>query len=216
VADLEALANDTSIADAVVLNDLAATAPDERVVPAFDASDVRWDIDVRTYASHPRVRYYLEYFQGIARSRMEVFLSRGAKFEPMIRARFQEEGLPGDLGYLALIESGYSSNAVSHSYAVGMWQFMKGTGLGYGLRVDSWVDERRDPIKATDAAARHAAWASSSGTPRPTRRRTWPPTRWTPQLIRSTPPRRTPPRPTSRPTMRPTLIPWMPLPTPPT
>lgn len=155
VPDLETLANDTSIADAVVLNDLAATAPDERVVPAFDARDVRWDIDVRTYASHPRVRYYLDYFQGAARSRMEVFLSRGARFESMIRARFQAEGLPGDLGYLALIESGYSSNAVSHSYAVGMWQFMKGTGRGYGLRVDSWVDERRDPVKATDAAARH-------------------------------------------------------------
>ena len=86
---------------------------------------------------------------------MEVFLSRSARFEPMIRARFQQEGLPGDLGYLALIESGYSSEAVSRSYAVGMWQFMRGTGKGYGLGVDSWVDERRDPVKATDAAARH-------------------------------------------------------------
>ena len=155
VPDLEALANDTSIADAVVLNDLAATAPDERVVPAFDARDVRWDIDVRTYASHPRVRYYLNYFQGPARSRMEIFLRRSARFEPMIRARFHAEGLPGDLGYLALIESGYSSEAVSRAYAVGMWQFMRGTGKGYGLRVDSWVDERRDPVKATAAAARH-------------------------------------------------------------
>ena len=44
---------------------------------------------------------------------------------------------------------------MSRSYAVGMWQFMRGTGKGYGLRVDSWVDERRDPVKATDAAARH-------------------------------------------------------------
>jgi membrane-bound lytic murein transglycosylase D len=110
---------------------------------------------VLTYAGHPRVRYYLAYFQGPARSRMEVFLSRGARYESRIRARFQAEGLPGDLGYLALIESGYSNQAVSRAYAVGMWQFMRGTGKGYGLRVDSWVDERRDPIKATDAAARH-------------------------------------------------------------
>ena len=142
-------------ADAEVLDRLAASGPDTRTVPAFDGSQVRWDIDVRTYADHPRVQYYLRYFQSQARSRMAVFLERGARYEPMIRARFEAEGLPGDLGYLALIESGYSSEAVSRAYAVGMWQFMRGTGRGYGLRVDSWVDERRDPMKATDAAARH-------------------------------------------------------------
>jgi membrane-bound lytic murein transglycosylase D len=101
------------------------------------------------------VQFYLAYFQDRARPGMEVFLARGTRYEPMIRRRFEAEGLPGDLGYLALIESGYSSDAVSRSYAVGMWQFMRGTGRGYGLRVDSWVDERRDPVKATDAAARH-------------------------------------------------------------
>jgi membrane-bound lytic murein transglycosylase D len=141
--------------DAKVLDELAAAAPDERVVPPFDGSQVRWDIDVQSYADHPRVRYYLSYFQGTARNRMAVYLERGAKYEPMIRQRFEAEGLPGDLGYLALIESGYSSDAVSRSHAVGMWQFMRGTGAGYGLRVDTWVDERRDPVKATDAAARH-------------------------------------------------------------
>jgi peptidoglycan lytic transglycosylase D len=155
VVDLDALTHESSAADAVVLNDLADATPSDAVVPAFDASDVRWDIDVLTYANHPRVRYYLDYFQGLARDRMEVFLSRGARYEPLIRARFQAEGLPGDLGYLALIESGYSNEAVSRAYAVGMWQFMRGTGKGYGLRVDSWVDERRDPVKATAAAARH-------------------------------------------------------------
>jgi membrane-bound lytic murein transglycosylase D len=155
VIDFSSMLHESSAADAEVLNDLAATAPDESLVPAFDASGVRWDIDVRTYANHPRVRYYLNYFKGPARARMEIFLTRSARFEPMIRARFRAEGLPGDLGYLALIESGYSSEAVSRAYAVGMWQFMRGTGKGYGLRVDSWVDERRDPVKATDAAARH-------------------------------------------------------------
>jgi membrane-bound lytic murein transglycosylase D len=155
VVDLDALTHESSAADAQVLNDLADAAPSDAVVPAFDASGVRWDIDVLTYANHPRVRYYLDYFRGPARSRMEIFLSRGARYEPLIRARFQSVGLPGDLGYLALIESGYSNEAVSRAYAVGMWQFMRGTGTGYGLRVDSWVDERRDPVKATDAAARH-------------------------------------------------------------
>jgi membrane-bound lytic murein transglycosylase D len=153
VVDLDGQTHESSAADAAVLNDLAETAPDAGV-PSFDASGVRWDIDVRTYASHPRVQFYLDYFQR-AHGRMAVFLSRGARYEALIRSRFQAEGLPGDLGYLALIESGYSNEAVSRAYAVGMWQFMRGTGAGYGLRVDSWVDERRDPVKATDAAARH-------------------------------------------------------------
>jgi membrane-bound lytic murein transglycosylase D len=137
------------------LNDLSDAEPDSRLVPKFEADEISWDIDVRTFASHPRVQYYLNHFQGVSRAGMSVFLTRGARYEAMIRSRFEAEGLPGDLGYLALIESGYSNDAVSRSHAVGMWQFMKGTGKGYGLRIDSWVDDRRDPVKATDAAARH-------------------------------------------------------------
>jgi membrane-bound lytic murein transglycosylase D len=141
-------------ADAVI-NDLAEAAPDSRVIPAFNANAVRWDIDVISFADHPRVQYYLSYFRGVSRPGMALFLNRGSRYEQMIRRRFEEEGLPGDLGYLALIESGYSNDAVSRSLAVGMWQFMKPTARGYGMRIDSWVDERRDPVKATDAAARH-------------------------------------------------------------
>ena len=143
------------VAADAALNDLSDAEPDSRLVPEFAADEISWDIDVRTFASHPRVQYYLNHFQGVSRSGMKVFLTRGARYEAMIRSRFEAEGLPGDLGYLALIESGYSNDAVSRSHAVGMWQFMKGTGKGYGLRIDSWVDERRDPVKATDAAARH-------------------------------------------------------------
>jgi membrane-bound lytic murein transglycosylase D len=137
------------------INDLAEAAADDRVIPEFDAEGISWDIDVRSFATHPRVQYYLEYFQGMSRTGMAVFLGRGARYDAMIRDRFEAEGLPGDLGYLALIESGYSNDAVSRSHAVGMWQFMKGTARGYGMRIDTWVDERRDPVKATDAAARH-------------------------------------------------------------
>jgi membrane-bound lytic murein transglycosylase D len=140
--------------DAALLDGLASSTAGADVAP-LDAEDVTWDIDVSTYASHPRVRHYLGYFQGMPASRMAAVLERGARYESMIRQRFEAEGLPGDLFYLALIESGYSSEAVSRSYAVGMWQFMRRTGRGYGLRVDTWVDERRDPVKATDAAARH-------------------------------------------------------------
>lgn len=145
----------SDVAADAALNDLADAEPDSRLVPAFDGDEIRWDIDVRTFASHSRVQYYLSYFQGVSSASMKVFLERGARYEAMIRQRFEAEGLPGDLGYLALIESGYSNDAVSRSHAVGMWQFMRGTGRGYGLRIDTWVDERRDPMKATDAAARH-------------------------------------------------------------
>jgi peptidoglycan lytic transglycosylase D len=116
-------------ADATV-NDLADAVPDPRTVPAFNADEISWDIDVRTFADQPRVQYYLNYFQGVSRTGMAVFLTRGARYEPMIRRVFEAEGLPGDLGYLALIESGYSNEAVSRSHAVGMWQFMKGTARG--------------------------------------------------------------------------------------
>lgn len=155
VPDPELSSPNPSLAADATLNDLADAAPDSRVVPAFNADEIRWDIDVQSFAGHPRVQYYLGYFRGVSRMGMGVFLERGARYEPMIRRRFEAEGLPGDLGYLALIESGYSNDAVSRSHAVGMWQFMKGTARGYGMRIDTWVDERRDPIKATDAAARH-------------------------------------------------------------
>ena len=72
----------------------------------------------------------------------------------MIRAKLQAAGLPGDLTYLALIESGYNPHAYSRAAAVGMWQMMTATAKGVGLRVDWWVDERRDPVRSTDAAIR--------------------------------------------------------------
>jgi membrane-bound lytic murein transglycosylase D len=153
VPDSLAPISEADPADALSLDGDLATPGDE--VAPLDASAVTGDLDVQTYATHPRVQHYLSYFQAMAPSRLAVVLERGARYEPMIRQRMAAEGLPGDLFYLAMIESGWSSEAVSRSYAVGMWQFMRGTGKGYGLRVDTWVDERRDPVRATEAAARH-------------------------------------------------------------
>ncbi|HET9386575.1 MAG TPA: lytic transglycosylase domain-containing protein, partial [Gemmatimonadales bacterium] len=114
-----------------------------------------FDIDVTTYAGHRRVLEYLEFFQLDARDRFEIWLSRLGRYEGMIRERLRARGLPEDLVYLTLIESGLSNTAVSRARAVGMWQFMAATGRGYGLQIDAWMDERRDPFKATDAAVAH-------------------------------------------------------------
>ena len=122
--------------------------------PAATTLTTTWDIDVATYAQNERVQAYIEYFTGPARRHFEIYLARLPRYEPMIRERLRDGGLPQDLVYLALIESGMNPNAVSRSRAVGMWQFMQQTGLRYGLDVDPWVDERRDPFLATDAAVR--------------------------------------------------------------
>ncbi len=142
-----------SAADAAVLDLLAQVeAPGEEM----DVG-VGFDLDVATWADHERVQYYLRFFQGPARERMAIWLERLPRYEGHIRERLQHHGVPGDLVYLALIESGLSNTAVSRSRAVGMWQFMLPTGRMFGMRVDSWVDERRDFYKATDAAARYLA-----------------------------------------------------------
>ena len=72
----------------------------------------------------------------------------------MIRAKMREGGLPEDMYYLGLVESGWDPNAYSRAAAVGMWQFMTTTARDMGMRVDWWVDERRDPVSSTTAAVR--------------------------------------------------------------
>jgi membrane-bound lytic murein transglycosylase D len=116
-----------------------------------------YDINVTAFANHTRVQYYVDFFLGEARDRFAIWLTRLPRYEGMIRERLRRAGVPEDLVYLALIESGYSNTAVSRARATGMWQFMASTGRRYGLSQDAWLDERRDPFRATEAAARHLA-----------------------------------------------------------
>ncbi len=102
-----------------------------------------------------QVEAWLDYFQNVIPERFAVYLARKGKYEEMIRQKLRLAGLPEDLLYLALIESGMNPNAYSRAHAVGMWQFIRTTGQMYGLRADHWEDDRRDPIKATDAAIAH-------------------------------------------------------------
>lgn len=130
-------------------------APTPEAVALEDTADApTWDIDVQSYEGHQRVAYYVSRFAGEARERFEASLSRGSRYEPMIRAKLHAAGLPEDMYYLALIESGFNTNAYSRAAAVGLWQLMTSTAQGVGLRVDWWVDERRDPVRSTDAAIR--------------------------------------------------------------
>ena len=116
-----------------------------------------FDIDVSSFATNRRVLEYLEFFQVDSRDRFEIWLARLGRYEGMIRERLRAKRLPEDLLYLCLIESGFSNTAVSRARAVGMWQFMASTARLYGLTVDPWVDERRDPFRATEAAANYLA-----------------------------------------------------------
>ncbi|MFP5520612.1 MAG: LysM peptidoglycan-binding domain-containing protein [Bdellovibrionia bacterium] len=104
---------------------------------------------------NPQVEMWISYFQGRGRPHMERYLARSTRYEKLMKRVLRDNGLPEDLFYIALIESGFSSHATSHAAAVGYWQFIRGTGKRYGLEISRFVDERRDPVLATQAAAEY-------------------------------------------------------------
>lgn len=104
-------------------------------------------------AVNPQVQFFLDRFTGPRRDLMSLWVNRSGRYLAMAREVFRSRGLPEDLVFTAMIESGFKPDAVSRVGAKGMWQFMAGTARRYGLRVDRWVDERLDPEKSTAAAA---------------------------------------------------------------
>ncbi|MET0406675.1 MAG: LysM peptidoglycan-binding domain-containing protein [Cystobacter sp.] len=121
---------------------------------SFDVARVqaRYDIPVEM---QPLVAQYIQFFQGPGRKWFRKWVSRSTRYLPMMQPILEAQGLPRDTVYLAMIESGFSPSAYSWAHAAGPWQFISSTGRQYGLHQDFWVDERKDPVKATYAASRY-------------------------------------------------------------
>jgi len=135
---------------------LIQTKPSEPSPPIVDASYFAEQLfespDVPALA-HSRVAAQIEYFSTTGKPIFQKWLDRSSRFLPLMKEIFRENELPEDLVYVAMLESGLRTNAVSRSRAVGPWQFMSITAKTYGLKIDRWIDERRDPVKSTKAAA---------------------------------------------------------------
>jgi membrane-bound lytic murein transglycosylase D len=99
------------------------------------------------------VKKWINYFLNRGRDFFERYSARAGRYAPIMGKILEEHGLPRDLIFLAMAESGFQNNAKSWARAVGPWQFMPYTGKRYGLKIDWYVDERRDPLKASISAA---------------------------------------------------------------
>ncbi|MBC7752894.1 MAG: LysM peptidoglycan-binding domain-containing protein [Moraxellaceae bacterium] len=140
----------------------SALAPDDAVSKSEieEVKDIKLtstalseDLEMIPVEVNEKVEMWIKYFQTRGRPHMERYLARSTRYEALMKKVLRDNKLPEDLFYIALIESGFSSNAFSHASAVGYWQFIRGTGKRYNLQINKIVDDRRDPVLATQAAA---------------------------------------------------------------
>ena len=122
--------------------------------------DVSKPVDIESTFDIPvvineRVEQCIDYYRNEAKRSFSSYLKRSTKYTGHMREILEKHDVPKDLVYLALIESGYNPFAYSRAHAMGPWQFLAGTARIYGLRRNIWIDERRDPIKSTEAAAKY-------------------------------------------------------------
>jgi membrane-bound lytic murein transglycosylase D len=140
-----------------------ASVPSQLKPPSEDVAQLDETIDDTGEAKlynipmilNDSVENHLEYFKTRGKDMFQIWLDRSARYIPVMKDIFRKKNLPEDLVYIAMIESGFNPYAVSWARAVGPWQFMPATGKLYGLKIDWWIDERKDPIKSTHAAAEH-------------------------------------------------------------
>lgn len=118
----------------------------------FEKDSVIYDVPIYM---NEKVENSLAYLQTVAHDTFEKYLSRSGRYLPLMEQILKEEGIPHDIVYLPLIESGFNPHAYSYAKAVGFWQFIYATGKRYGMKRNWWYDERRDFEKSTRAAARY-------------------------------------------------------------
>lgn len=135
----------------VALSESNQSVEEDLPFPVADATEALMDTRLPMEVND-RVEHWVRRFLGRDRVTFEEYLVREGLYGGMIRDRLRQRGMPEQLLYLAMIESGFSPTATSPMAASGVWQFMGPTARAFGLTVDSWVDERRDPVRATDAA----------------------------------------------------------------
>lgn len=141
------------------LSRLTLTPEEENVSPEDVAqleaakSSVNFDFKI-----NPLIQQFINYYQGRGRTTMEMGLRRSGRYMKLARRIFREEGVPEDLAWLGQVESAWQPLARSWAGASGLWQFVPGTGMRYGLRQTAWVDERHSFEKATRASARYLKW----------------------------------------------------------
>lgn len=132
-----------------VVSSLPKLAKIEKDVPVEETARLSLDYKKKHF------KFWVNYFQKREKARFLRHIKNGERFKDLVERVFEEEGLPKDLFYVGLIESGYNTHIRSHASAVGPWQFIKGTATRYGLRVDRSLDERRNIHKSTRAAANY-------------------------------------------------------------
>jgi hypothetical protein len=132
---------------------MAAESDDPPEYPAGENGDEK--IAPFPLILNDSVESELEYLTGDGRERFQAWLDNSARYVPLIKKILSAYNLPENLAYLAMIESGFNPRAVSPRHAAGLWQFMVPTGRQYGLITNQWIDERKDPVKSTYAAAAH-------------------------------------------------------------
>lgn len=137
-------------------NNLANDSSKSSLIPSF--TDEEYQQKISTIVSpvridfNPTIKNYINVYAIHSREHTSRIIGLSDMYFPMIEELLDREGMPLELKYLAIVESALNPNAVSRSGATGLWQFMYNTGRAYGLKIDSYVDERRDPYKSTLAA----------------------------------------------------------------